>query len=266
METVPGATRASARRCRRAGRGDRRVRGRAHPSAIDQPRSGAQRSRRTTGSGRLRDQFRLFEAFDTVDSWEVAERRPNVVAVRKGSGGGRSLTWSAHTDVVPVTPEQAEQWSGAGPFSGEVRDGKLWGRGASDMKGAIAAYTMATRILHDTGVRLKGDLILSQACGEESGRRDIGCNTILERGYRSDLAIFPEISNFRIYPTAKGELYFRLTVPGKSTHICNRNQVASTAAWRGTTGSECDRQYAQVSARSARTGTPVAPLAHESQR
>jgi acetylornithine deacetylase len=173
----------------------------------------------------LRDQLHLFDAFDAVDSWEVAESRPNVVAVRKGSGVGRSLTWSAHTDVVPVTPEQAEQWSGAGPFSGEVRDGKLWGRGASDMKGAIAAYAMATRILHDTGVRLKGDLILSQACGEESGRRDIGCNTVLERGYRSDLAIFPEISNFRIYPTAKGELYFRLTVPGKSTHICNRNQV-----------------------------------------
>ena len=111
----------------------------------------------------LRDQFQRSEAFDTVDSWEVAERRPNVVAVRKGSGAGRSLTWSAHTDVVPVTPEQAEQWSGAGPFSGEVRDGKLWGRGASDMKGAIAAYTMATRILHDTGVQLRGDVILSQA-------------------------------------------------------------------------------------------------------
>ena len=73
----------------------------------------------------LRDQFQQSEAFDTVDSWEVAERRPNVVAVRKGSGAGRSLTWSAHTDVVPVTPEQAEQWSGVGPFSGEVRDGKL---------------------------------------------------------------------------------------------------------------------------------------------
>src|ERR687894_1418963 len=100
----------------------------------------------------LRDRFQESGAFDTVDSWEVAESRPNVVAVRKGSGGGRSLTWSAHTDVVPVTPEQAEQWSGAGPFSGEVRDGKLCGRGASDMKGAIAAYVMATRILHDTGV------------------------------------------------------------------------------------------------------------------
>ncbi|MBW3631938.1 MAG: M20/M25/M40 family metallo-hydrolase [Chloroflexi bacterium] len=174
----------------------------------------------------LRDRLQESHAFDTVDYWEVAESRPNVVAVQKGSGGGRSLTWSAHTDVVPVTTEQAEQWSGAGPFSGEVRDGKLWGRGASDMKGAIAAYTMSSRILHDLGVRLKGDLILAQACGEESGRRDIGCNTILERGYRSDLAIFPEPSNFRIYPTAKGELYFRLTVPGKSTHICNRHLVA----------------------------------------
>ena len=174
----------------------------------------------------LRDRLQESGAFDTVDYWEVAESRPNVVAVQKGSGGGRSLTWSAHTDVVPVTTEQAEQWSGAGPFSGEVRDGKLWGRGASDMKGAIAAYIMSTQILHDLGVRLKGNLILSQACGEESGRRDIGCNTILERGYRSDLAIFPEPSNFRIYPTAKGELYFRLTVPGKSTHICNRHLVA----------------------------------------
>ncbi|MFN8593723.1 MAG: M20/M25/M40 family metallo-hydrolase [Thermomicrobiales bacterium] len=174
----------------------------------------------------LRDRYQESGAFDTVDYWEVASNRPNVVAVKKGRGGGRSLTWSAHTDVVPVTPEQADQWSGAGPFSGEVRDGRLWGRGASDMKGAIAAYSMAARILHDEGIRLQGDLLLSQACGEESGRRDIGCNTVLERGYRSDLAIFPEPSNFRIYPTAKGELYFRLTVPGKSTHICNRNLVA----------------------------------------
>lgn len=143
----------------------------------------------------LRDRFNETGVFDRVDQWEEASNRPNVVAMKRGAGRGRSLTWSAHTDVVPVTEEQAEQWSGAGPFSGEVRDAKLWGRGASDMKGAIAAYTMATRILFDEGVRLKGDPILAQACGEESGRRDIGCNTILEWGYRSDLAIFPEPSN-----------------------------------------------------------------------
>src|SRR6185503_8215959 len=105
----------------------------------------------------LHDQLTASGAFDTVDRWQIAPNRPNVVAVRKGVGGGRSLTWAAHTDVVPVTPEQAAQWRGAGPFSGEVSDGKLWGRGASDMKGAIAAYTMATRILCDEGIRLKGD-------------------------------------------------------------------------------------------------------------
>jgi acetylornithine deacetylase/succinyl-diaminopimelate desuccinylase-like protein len=174
----------------------------------------------------LRDQLAAMGSFSDIDFWEVEPNRPNVVAVRKGEGGGRSLIWSSHTDVVPVTPEQAEQWEGAGPFSGEVRDGWLWGRGASDMKGAIAAYVMAAQILHDEGVRLKGDLRLSQAIGEEAGRRDIGCNTVLERGHRADMAIFPEPSNFAIYPTVKGELYFRLTVPGKSTHICNRHLVA----------------------------------------
>src|SRR4029079_3693992 len=85
---------------------------------------------------------------------------------------------------------------------------------------------MAAQILHDEGIRLKGDLRLSQAIGEEAGRRDIVCNTVLERGRRADMAIFPEPSNFAIYPTVKGELYFRLTVPGKSTHICNRHLVA----------------------------------------
>jgi len=173
----------------------------------------------------LRDQLEAIGGFE-IDYYEIAWNRPNVVATRKGAGGGRSLIWAAHTDVVPVTPEQREQWVGSGPFSGEVIDGKLYGRGASDMKGAIAAYTMAAKILQDEGIVLKGDLKLVQSPGEEAGRRDIGCNTVLERGHMADMAIFPEPSNFAIYPTIKGELYFKLTVPGKSTHICNRHLVA----------------------------------------
>jgi acetylornithine deacetylase len=174
----------------------------------------------------LRDRLVESGAFAQVDFWAIEANRPNVCAVRPGAGGGRSLIWSAHTDVVPVSPDQAAAWSGAGPFSGEVRDGKLWGRGASDMKGAIAAYVMAARFIHDAGITLEGDLKLAQVCGEESGRYHIGCNTVLERGHRADLAIFPEPSNFAVYPTIKGEIYFRLTVPGKSTHICNRHLVA----------------------------------------
>src|SRR5579884_258865 len=174
----------------------------------------------------LRAQLTQSDAFAQVAYWALVPNRPNVVAKQPGTGGGHSLIWCGHTDVVPVTPEQAGAWAGAGGFSGEVRDGKLWGRGASDMKGAIAAYVMAARIIHDAAIRLKGDLTLAQVCGEESGRRDIGCNTVLEKGYAAELAIFPEPSNFAIYPTIKGELYFKLTVPGKSTHICNRHLVA----------------------------------------
>ena len=174
----------------------------------------------------LRDQCAAGGAFERVDFWEEVPHRPNVVAVRPGVGGGRSLCWATHTDVVPVTAEQAAAWSGAGPFAGEVRDGVLWGRGASDMKGGIAAAAMAARLLHDAGVRLRGDLTLACACGEESGRRDIGCNAILARGGRADLAIFPEPTNFAVYPAIKGEVYFTLTVPGQSTHIANRHLVA----------------------------------------
>ena len=176
----------------------------------------------------LVDRLAETRIFKHVDTWaeDEAGRRPNVVATRPGSGGGRSLIWAAHTDVVPVSTEQAATWSGAGPFSGEVRDGNLWGRGASDMKGAIAAQVMAARVLADAGVQLRGDVTLVQTCGEESGRRDVGCNAVLRRGYRADLAIFPEPTNFAIYPAIKGEIYFRLTVPGKSTHIANRHLVA----------------------------------------
>jgi acetylornithine deacetylase/succinyl-diaminopimelate desuccinylase-like protein len=87
----------------------------------------------------LRDQVLWAVSFDHVDMWESAAGRPNLVATRTGTGGGRSPTWAGRTDLVPVTSEQAERWRGEGAFSGEVRDGRLWGRGASDTKGAIAA-------------------------------------------------------------------------------------------------------------------------------
>ncbi len=173
----------------------------------------------------LHAQLQAMGGFD-IDYYEVATNRPNVVATRLGTGSGKSLIWAGHTDVVPVTPEQRDQWVNGDPFSGEVIDGNLYGRGASDMKGAITAYVMASKFIRDEGIELQGDLKLVQSPGEEAGRRDIGCNTVLERGHRADIAIFPEPSNFAIYPTIKGELYFKLTVPGKSTHICNRHLVA----------------------------------------
>ena len=172
----------------------------------------------------LRDRLHGSKAFDSVDYWETEPTRANVVATRAGAGGGRSLIWVSHTDVVPVNAEQRAAWHGD-PFSGEIRDGKLWGRGASDMKGPSAAQAMAAVILQDAGVKLNGDLLIAHTCGEESGRYWLGCNAVLDRGYSAELAIFPECSNFAVYHVGKGEIYFRLTVPGKSTHICNRHLV-----------------------------------------
>jgi acetylornithine deacetylase len=86
----------------------------------------------------------------------------------------------------------------------------MYGRGTSDMKGAIASYLMAAKVLHDTGVELSGDLLLAQSSGEESGQHEIGCDTVLERGWTSDLAVFPEPTNFWIFPTLKGEVFFSL--------------------------------------------------------
>ncbi len=174
----------------------------------------------------LRDWLERTGSVDDIDFWADDPDRPNFVGRRRGSGNGRSLTFSGHMDVVPVTPDQREQWTLGGPFSGDIQDGNLRGRGTSDMKGAIAAYMMAAKILHESGVRLAGDLILAQASGEESGQHEIGCDTVLERGWTSDLAIFPEPTNFKTYPTLKGEIYFRLMTHGKSTHIANRYMVA----------------------------------------
>ena len=77
--------------------------------------------------------------------------------------------------------------------------------------------------MKEAGVELAGDLLIAHTCGEESGRYWLGCNAVLDRGYSADLAIFPECSDFEIFHVGKGEIYFRLTVPGKSAHIAERN-------------------------------------------
>ncbi len=175
----------------------------------------------------LKDKLEEFGFFEKVDIWEVEKGRPNVAAVWKGTGGGKSLLLNGHSDVVPVTKEHLENWTGPGPWSGEVYDEKVWGRGASDMKGGNTAFIMAAKLIHDAGIKLKGDLILTTVIGEESGEHEIGCDTVLQRGYKAPFAIITEPTNLRIYPVLKGEIYFRIKVKGKATHICNRNKCGT---------------------------------------
>ncbi|MGI6132465.1 MAG: M20/M25/M40 family metallo-hydrolase, partial [Bacillota bacterium] len=92
------------------------------------------------------------------------EGRPNVSARVKGSGGGRSLLLFGHMDVV----EPAGNWS-VGPFDGEIKGGRLYGRGASDMKGGLAAQVAAVEYLKKAGIQLKGDVLIGSVVEEESG-------------------------------------------------------------------------------------------------
>src|SRR6478672_2609032 len=93
-----------------------------------------------------------------VDVFAVEPGRENAVGVVRGSGGGRSLIYNGHVDVVPTGPAGA--WRFGGPWSGCIADGRLYGRGACDMKGGVLAQAIAARAIVESGVRLRGDLIL----------------------------------------------------------------------------------------------------------
>jgi acetylornithine deacetylase/succinyl-diaminopimelate desuccinylase-like protein len=97
--------------------------------------------------------------------------RANLVARLPGSGDGPSLLLLSHTDVVLADPAE---WS-VPPFSGLVRDGQVWGRGALDMKGQVAANAVALASLAREGFRPAGDLIFAATADEEVGI-DFGCS------------------------------------------------------------------------------------------
>ncbi len=173
----------------------------------------------------LADTLRGFGCFDTVDEVAVDPRQPNIVAVRRGSGGGRSLFFNGHSDVVPVTPEQAAAWREEAPFSGAVADGWVWGRGASDMKGGNAAFFWAIKVLHDLGVRLAGDVYATAVIGEETGDRELGIGAVMDRCKLPRHGIIAEATDMDIAPATMGEFYFRIEVQGKSCSLGQRHRA-----------------------------------------
>jgi len=138
---------------------------------------------------------------------------PNVVGRLKGTGGGRSLIINGHIDVVP--PGDPEQWSRS-PWSGHIEDGKIYGRGATDMKGGTVAALLAVEALRALGIKLKGDLVFESVVEEESGGS--GTLATILRGYRADAALIPEPSGMAIYPQQQGSMWFRITVKGRVAH------------------------------------------------
>jgi acetylornithine deacetylase len=137
--------------------------------------------------------------------------RPQLIARLPGAGGGRSLVLNGHIDVVPASAE--EGWTSP-PFSPEVRDGLLYGRGACDMKGGIAAMVVAAETLAARG--LAGDLIVATNTDEESS--GAGGMALVERGLEADAALVAEPTALTIWTCCRGSNYATVTVPGRSGH------------------------------------------------
>src|SRR5437867_4078175 len=87
-----------------------------------------------------------------VDMWAEEKGRENLVGVWKGTGGGKALLHNGHIDTVPTG--LASQWRWGDPFSGTVADGRVYGRGACDMKGPDVCQLMAIRAIQESGMRL----------------------------------------------------------------------------------------------------------------
>jgi len=148
--------------------------------------------------------------------------RENVVGVLRGEGGGRSLILTGHVDVVPLGP-----WSWTvPPWSGELKDGKIYGRGVLDMKAGLGAMIMALQCVMETGVKLKGDIILESVVDEEFGGVNGTLSCIL-RGYHADAVISPEPTALNISPGCLGGLLFRITTRGGSGIPVGRARAAS---------------------------------------
>jgi acetylornithine deacetylase len=152
---------------------------------------------------------------DVLDAWgfrtevhDSSPGRPNLIARIGSAAGGRSLMFSGHLDVVGI-----EGMSHA-PFAAEVFDGRLYGRGATDMKGGIGAMCSAAWRAAQGG--LAGEIIVAATADEEY--ESVGTRAMLERGVRADAAIVGEPTCLEIMPAHRGFVWIEVEVAGRAAH------------------------------------------------
>tara|TARA_B100000745_G_scaffold290637_1_gene229712 strand:+ start:114 stop:1286 length:1173 start_codon:yes stop_codon:yes gene_type:complete len=188
---------------------------------------------------------------DTLDGWglevqvrEITEGRPNVIATLKGTGGGQTLLFNGHMDTVGVEGM-------AEPYSGEVRDGRLYGRGAIDMKGSLAATMAATKGLIDSGITLRGSVIFTYVADEEYA--SIGTSAIADdirqgRLRRPDGAVNTEATGLRVGVGHKGFTWLEVVTEGKAAHGSRPDLGVDAIAQMGKLLVEVDRLQGQLAA------------------
>jgi acetylornithine deacetylase len=137
---------------------------------------------------------------------EAASGRPNVIAVARGSGGGRSLMLNAHMDTVGVAGMDA-------PFSARVDNGRLYGRGAYDMKASLAAIMLTGARARGRGLR--GDVIVTAVADEEVA--SVGTEAVA-RELSADAAIVAEPTELSVAVAHRGFVWLEVETSGRAAH------------------------------------------------
>ena len=162
---------------------------------------------------------------------QVEDGRPNVVGLWEGSGGGPSLMFNGHMDT---SYSGREPWLAGIPGfqpDGFVRDGRIYGLGISNMKGALACYVEAVRALQDAGVRLRGDVLVAAVCGEiektqwypdfvghEYRGYAAGSRFLTSHGGVADMCVLGEPTEQRVVLGHYGAIWMRLSTKGPFVH------------------------------------------------
>jgi succinyl-diaminopimelate desuccinylase len=145
---------------------------------------------------------------------DLGGNRANIVSVLKGSGEKPALVFNGHLDVVPAGDLP---WRN-GPFAGIQVDGRLYGRGTSDMKSGLMAMVLAAEALKKAAVRLKGDLIISGVADEESTA--LGAKAWVDAGGLQGVGaiVIGEPTDLEVYIAEKGACWVEITTFGKTAH------------------------------------------------
>ncbi|MBA2688653.1 MAG: ArgE/DapE family deacylase [Gemmatimonadaceae bacterium] len=165
-----------------------------------------------------------------VETIEAAPNRPNVIA-RIGTPGGKSLMFNGHLDVVGV------EGMSHPPFDPVIRNGKLYGRGSTDMKAGIAAMCAAALAAADAGIA--GEIVIAAVADEEF--ESLGTRALIASGVRTDACVIAEPTRLAICPAHRGFAWFDIAIAGRAAHGSRYDLGVDAIAHAGLLLSELDR-------------------------
>ncbi len=182
------------------------------PSVTPKDAADCQRIGVTPGEGELAETManRLRKSGLEVTMQEVVPGRFNLIARLRGSGNGPVLCFNGHLDTVGAFDMEQRA------FQPEVRDGRLYGRGAADVKGALACFMLVLETLAKREIELPGDIVLTAVIGEEGPPS--GTEFLLRSGFEADGVIVGEPSEGRLFVGQRGGQFVRLITKGKTAH------------------------------------------------